>query len=130
MQLYGKIYTDGTNIHIQIIEGVYYTSLVPKAREVGDIDITDNKFCKVVKQPYDVIHFEENTITLKKRRFDISTNTVSFEDKYYLLTQIFTEQGVNPERITHILHTINSICSNTNIKPYQSWRENFQWINI
>jgi hypothetical protein len=130
MQLYGKIYIDGNNIHIQIIEGIYYISLIPKAREVGDIDISDNKFCKCVKQPYNVIHSEENALTLKKRLFDISTNTVSFEDKYFLLTQVLTEQGMTLDRITHILHNVNSICSNRNIKPYQSWREESQWINI
>ena len=130
MNFYGKIYNDGENTHISVIEGLYYLTLLPKARVIGDINITENKFCKYVKQPYDVINIGENIITLKKRQYDMTTHIVSYETTYFLLTNLLIEQGVLPERIAQILYAIDAISSNRNIKTNQSCVGEHKWINI
>ena len=48
MNYYAKLYSDDVYVHISVIEGIYYSHLKQKARVVGDVNITENKFCKYV----------------------------------------------------------------------------------
>ena len=104
MNYYAKIYNDNYNInnikkHISIIEGIYEANLRQKARVIGDMNITDNKFCKYVKQPYDVINSDENTITLKKNG----------EETFIRLSHLLTTEGYTQDQILHIITSIQNI---------------------
>ena len=125
MNYYAKLYKDDYNlddieVHIQIIEGIYESNLRQKARVIGDVNITENSFCKYVKQPYDVINVGEHTITLKKRFYNMETNSTSFEKTYTLLSHLLTTEGHTPERIAKISSAIYTISNDISIKTNQS----------
>ena len=51
MNYYATLYKDDYNpdnikVHIHVIEGIYELNFVQKARRVGDVNITENKFLK------------------------------------------------------------------------------------
>jgi hypothetical protein len=121
MNYYAKIYNDDYNpddikVHISIIEGIYEVNLRQKARVIGDVNITENTFCKYVKYPYDVINIEEYTITLKKNG----------EETYTLLSYLLTIEGYTPERIGEIITAIYNISNNISIKTNKNCLGN--WI--
>ena len=115
MNYYGKIYNDDYNpdniqIHITIVEGIYESQFRQKARKIGDVNISENSFCKYVKHPYDIMNIGEFTITLKKRG----------GETYTLLSHLLTIEGYNQEEITQITTAINSISNNSSIKTNQN----------
>jgi hypothetical protein len=119
MNYYGKLYHDGNDIHITIIEGIYESHLRQKARVLGDINISNSTFCKYVKQPYDVIHIGDTTVTLKKYNFNIETNSILYEEIYTLLSQLLTSNGYTQVRIDQITSAIDTISNNRSIKTNQ-----------
>ena len=118
MNYYAKLYSDDVYVHISVIEGIYYSHLKQKARVVGDVNITENKFCKYVKQPYDVINMDENSITLKK----------SGEETYTLLQNLLISEDYTSEHIDRITSAINTISNNRAIRTNQSCLGN--WITF
>jgi hypothetical protein len=109
MNYYAKLYNDdyepnNIKVHMSILE----THLTQKARVIGDLNITENSFCKYVKQPYDIIEKGEYTITMKNR------------GEYTLLSHLLTLEGYTHERITQISSAIHAISSNTSIKTNQN----------
>jgi len=133
MNYYAKLYNDNSNpddikIHISVIEGIYESNFRQKARVVGDVNITDNSFCKYVKQPYDVIRTDGYTITLNKRILNMETNVVSYDETYTLLSHLLATEGYTQERITQISTAINNILNNRSIKTNQHCLRN--WITF
>jgi len=133
MNYYGKIYRDdfypdNIKTYIQIIEGIYEVNNHTKARSIGCINITENKFIKYVKRPYDVINIEENTITIKKNHYNAETLVEYYEDTYILLSDILIGEGYTHEIISQIIATINNISNNKSIKTNNNCIGN--WINI
>jgi hypothetical protein len=116
MNIYGKIDEWDNVVYIHIIEGIYYTNLTPKARDLGVINMTMNTFQKGVKQPYTVIDLCSNRITLKRRRFDMVSNTVFMDDTYTLLSELLLTRGYLQENIDKIHTDINAISHNRNIE--------------
>jgi hypothetical protein len=121
MNYYAKIYYDdydSNNIktHLHIIEGVYEVNSYQKARVIGDINITENRFIKYRKHPFNVINIGENTITLKKSHYNDTTHTLTEEDTYILLQTLLTTEGHTQENIQKITMAINTISNNMSIK--------------
>lgn len=116
MYIYGKIDEWGNIVYIHIMEGIYYTNLTPKARDLGVINMTTNTFQKGVKQPYTVIDVCSNKITLKRRRFDMTSNIVCMDDTYTLLSEILLTRGYLQEDIDKIHTDINEVSHNRNIE--------------
>jgi len=112
-------YAKQDNNQISIIEGIYEINLLRKARVIGAINNTDITFCKFVKQPYDVLHMGEHTITLKKHGYNMDTHRVTFEETYTLLTHILTINGYTQERISQIIMAIQRISNDSTIKSNQ-----------
>jgi hypothetical protein len=133
MNYYGKIYRDNfypndIKTYIQIIEGIYEANNRQKIRVIGSINITENKFMKFVKIPYDVINIGENTITIKKTHYNPDTLVVYYQDTYTLLSDILIAEGYTHEIITQIINAVNSISNNKLIKTNHNCIGN--WINI
>jgi hypothetical protein len=119
MNYYAKLYNDdyepnNIKVHMSIVEA----HLTQTARVIGDLNITENSFCKYVKQPYDIIEKGEYTITLKKLG----------EATYTLLSHLLTLERYTHERITQISSAIHAISNNTSIKTNQNCCGD--WINI
>jgi len=118
MNLYAQHHDDGETVYLSVVEGVYESRMVPKARELVNVNLTENKIMKLVKQPYDVINVGDNTVTLKKRRYDMNTHVITYAEIYTILSQLLEEHGYTQERIEQIQIAINNIASNTTIRPH------------
>jgi hypothetical protein len=121
MNYYANFYNDDYNpedikIHMHVIEGIYELNFVQKARRVGDVNITENKFLKHVKRSDNVVNIGENTITLK------------YMGEWTLLSHLLITAGYTPERIEQITTAINNISNNTSIKTNQNCYG--EWINF
>jgi hypothetical protein len=108
----GEYMLDYTQAHIKIVEGVYESQLRQKAKEIGIVNFATNSFYKQVKQPYNVIHIGENTITLKR---------MYGSETYTLLSHLLTTEGYTQERIAQITAAVHNISNNTSIKTNQNW---------
>lgn len=133
MNYYAELYNDDLNpnnvkVHIFIVEGIYEVNGRQKARVIGNLNITDNRFYKMVKQPYDVLNEGEYTIILKEHNYNRETRSVSYEKTYTLLSHLLTEEGYSQERIQQITTAINSISNNRSIKTDKNFCGT--WINI
>lgn len=115
MNYCGQHYTDGDTDYISIIEGVYYSGSVAKARVIGALNLTENKMIKYAKQPYDVLDLSDGIITLRKYRVDLITHDVYYDDKYRLLHTILVNLDQNIESIPQIIESINRISSDKRI---------------
>ena len=121
MNYYANMYSDTSNpedveVHIRIVEGIYESQNHQKARVIGDVNITQSRFSKYVKQPYNIINIGEFTITLKKRNYNDETHSVSYEETYTLLSHLLTAEGYTQERITQITTAIHNISNDKTIK--------------
>ena len=130
MNYYVTLYNDDTNpdnikVHVFVVEGIYEVNGLQKARDIGNINITDNRFTKMVKQPYDVINEGEYTITLKQHNYNDQTRKVVYEKTYTLLSHLLAEEGYSQERIDHITSAIHNISNNRSIKADKT-----RWINF
>jgi len=130
MNYYATLYNDDSNpnnvkVHVFVVEGIYEVNGLQKARVIGNINITDNRFTKMVKQPYDVINEGEYTITLKEHNYNDQTRTVVYEKTYTLLSHLLTEEGHSQERIGQITTAIHNISNNRSIKTDKT-----RWINF
>lgn len=130
MNLYAQIYHVDEIMYLIVVEGVYESRLIPKSRELVVVNLTDNKIKKLVKQPYDVLNIGDNTISLKKRRYDMNTHTITYEETYTTLSYLLSVQGYTQERIMQISNAINNISSNTNIKPNKCYFGENIWIDF
>ena len=119
MNQYGKLYKDDMNIHIEIVEGIYESNNIQKARVLGDVNIKENLFSKFLKQPYNVINLDETTITLKKHHYDIETNIISYEYTYTILDYLLLTQGYDPLRIEQIKNAVKNMSNDKNIRINQ-----------
>ena len=133
MNYYAELYNDeyipdNVKMHFFVVEGIYEANGQQKARVIGNLNITDNIFYKMVKQPYDVLNEGEYTITLKQQNYNDQTRSVSYEKTYTLLSHLLTEEGYSQERIEQITIAINSISNNRSIKTDKNFCGT--WIDI
>jgi hypothetical protein len=133
MNYYATLYNDELNpdhikVHVFVVEGIYEANGRQKARVIGNLNITDNRFYKMVKQPYDVINEEEYTITLKEQNYNNEIRKVVYEKTYTLLSHLLTNEGHSQERIEQITSAIHNISNNRSIKTDQNFCGT--WINI
>ena len=133
MNYYAELYNDeyipdNVKMHFFVIEGIYEANGRQKARVIGNLNITDNIFYKMVKQSYDVINQGEYTIILKEHNYNRETRSVSYEKTYTLLSHLLTEEDYSQERIEQITTAINSISNNRSIKTDKNFCGT--WIDI
>jgi hypothetical protein len=133
MNYYAELYNDDSNpdnikVHVFVVEGIYEANGMQKARVIGNLNITDNRFYKMLKQPYNVINEGEYTITLKQHNYNDQTRKVVYEKTYTLLSHLLTEEGHSQERIEQITTAIHNISNNRSIKTDQNFCGT--WINI
>jgi hypothetical protein len=96
---YNEDYTQSSDKLFSIIEGVYESNLVQKARVVGHLNLTNNTFYKFVKQPYTVTDMNEHAITLKRHGYNSETDTLFKTKTYFLLEELLRDEGVLQLRI-------------------------------
>jgi hypothetical protein len=133
MNYYAKLYTDdyypeNIKLYISVIEGIYETNGNQKARVVGIINITENTFCKYVKQSYNVVGITDITITLKKSNYSNETRPILHEETYILLSHLLITEGYTPERVEQITNAVHTISNNKTIKTNQNCLEG--WISF
>jgi hypothetical protein len=133
MNYYAKLYTDdyyldNIKVYIHVIEGIYQTDTRQKTRVVCSVNITENKICKYVKRPFDVVGLGEYTITLNKHNYDNETHTVLHEETYILLSHLLISAGYTQERVQQITNAIHTVSNNRAIKTNQNCLGN--WIDF